>query len=1029
MDASILTVMLGVISNVLTSFLLSPFQKGEAKQVPFDRIIKNAIEDIADTFQWAGTPSVEEVCLFLTSPEVEAVIRQIFSVKLSESKADTIKLIRQEFVALFGAHFELRKGKVLRSASDLYAVLLEGVDKALVAAIENGILSAHEAKSVVRYRQLLDEIAVVQKNLDFLTARTKPNIQAILEFEMKYRSQIADRHGRITPPNFDSARKLPINDIYVAPRFAEFCKPKDTATSEDEKNNLSLADFLGKIYRAVLLGNPGGGKSTLKDKICFDLAFRYSERLLLSRELTPIPVILRDYGSEKKAKNCSILEFIESTANSTYQIHAPKGAVEYLLLNGRVVIIFDGLDELLETSYRQKITADVESFCNLYPSVPVLVTSREVGYEQAPLNEKNFEAFSLATFDEGQVTEYVTKWFRADGDLTNTQRELKTQSFLKESRIVPDLRSNPLMLALMCNIYRGENYIPQNRPDLYEKCAVMLFERWDKNRGIIVPLPFEAHIRPAMMYLAHWIYTNASLQSGVDEKELINKSADYLLERRFDDRDEAEMAARQFIDFCKGRAWVFTDTGAGLYQFTHRTFLEYFTAFHLVRRHSSPESLLDVLIERIAKREWDIVSQLAIQLLNKFSEGAGDEILTTLVDRAKQLNVTRVESWNLISFAVRCLDFIVPSSRVRKHITCVYLEQCLELGKSRIENPKIEIHNDWMDASQQALLMGLSALLNVTSENQPAIVKTIEEWLVNTINSDTDINASMAIELLAFMPTSIEVLRLHQNEPELGKFWGLFSDKIFKICRNRIDELMRLDRGVCNIVFWRREVDIEDFIGWHGLSSLFNEQNGLLVPWLRSPAYQLLGAISSARSFSYYKGRNPTKQRIESDFGQIKKLATSLLSSTPPWVEGDPSTLFRIDPYILDTRFTGNVTKKWRDKTADPDTNFSSFAIIATGLETSATQNGKLSKELSQAIKDSNSSICLSLRATFLARFDKIDEQLVLDEMDEIGLRNEQRTLIFQWIRREVNFMKPIPRSKLKRASSKKPKPKVTSRS
>jgi hypothetical protein len=133
------------------------------------------------------------------------------------------------------------------------------------------------------------------------------------------------------------------------------------------------------------------------------------------------------------------------------------------------------------------------------------------------------------------------------------------------------------MLALMCNIYRGESYIPTNRPDVYEKCAVMLFERWDKGRGIRVTLPIEAHIRPAMMHLAHWIYADEALQSGVTEQRLVAKTTDYLCPKRFEDRDEAEGAAKQFIEFCRGRAWVFTDTGTTkegdrLYQFTHRTF-------------------------------------------------------------------------------------------------------------------------------------------------------------------------------------------------------------------------------------------------------------------------------------------------------------------------------------------------------------------------------------------------------------------------------------------------------------------------
>ena len=43
------------------------------------------------------------------------------------------------------------------------------------------------------------------------------------------------------------------------------------------------------------------------------------------------------------------------------------------------------------------------------------------------------------------------------------------------------------------------------------------------------------------------------------------------------------VAAREFVEFCRGRMWVFTDAGTTvsgqrLYGFTHRTFLEYFAA-------------------------------------------------------------------------------------------------------------------------------------------------------------------------------------------------------------------------------------------------------------------------------------------------------------------------------------------------------------------------------------------------------------------------------------------------------------------
>ena len=68
----------------------------------------------------------------------------------------------------------------------------------------------------------------------------------------------------------------------------------------------------------------------------------------------------------------------------------------------------------------------------------------------------------------------VAKWFDADVDLTDDQRRKKAQGFIAESRNITDLRSNPLMLALLCNIYRGEGHIPRNRPAVCgsSACAV-----------------------------------------------------------------------------------------------------------------------------------------------------------------------------------------------------------------------------------------------------------------------------------------------------------------------------------------------------------------------------------------------------------------------------------------------------------------------------------------------------------------------------------------------------------------------------
>ena len=1018
MNPGVEAVVLGVVANVLTTLMYGPFRKAEKKQITLKPLLKKAIEEGVDVIEWTGPPRVEEICLFLATPEVESIIRQFYSYRLSTVKKDPTHLIKQEFTGLFVSYFGLT-GQRSSHAESLFEYLINTSAVALDKAIDNGVLSAHEAKSSARYRQLQDELAAIQKNLEFLTNRHKPNVKAILEFETTYRQQVSERHGRITPPNFDSARRLAIDDIYVAPAFLQFTRTKGSATGASDEG-LTLQTFLQGIYRAVLLGNPGGGKSTLVNKICYDLSERYEQRYFAGRQLTPIPIVLRDYGAEKKAKNYSIVEFMELQSKSDYQIKPPTGAFQYLLLNGRAVVIFDGLDELLETSHRQKITNDIEAFCNLYPSVPVLVTSREVGYEQAPLSEERFEAYRLAPFNEHQITEYVTKWFLVDEELSPTQRAHKTESFLKESLIVPDLRSNPLMLALMCNIYRGENYIPQNRPDLYEKCAVMLFERWDKNRGIMVPLPFEAHIRPAMMYLAHWIYTDEKLQSGVDERTLINKTADYLLEHRYDDRDEAKLSARDFIEFCKGRAWVFTDTGAGLYQFTHRTFLEYFTSYHLVRTNSTPEALKKVLVRRVAKREWDIVAQLAIQLQDDHLEGAADQILMILLNEAAAKDINDRDGWNLISFAARCLQFLVPSSKVRRRIADECIKRYILWGRDRVN---IRVNNRKPNdvafdhfISSERILDPLADLLSAAKENIDTISKSITENLTTAIRGHHSLDAELGVEINTFIPVSLRYPRRERSDQAQTQLWQDLSDRIYDDCRTNIRRLAKDSSGVANIAFWRRDITAKQLIEWHGVSKFFHYFRYNLFPMMWSPAGLLLGILLKGVSHSYYAIKLSEIEKINRDRNEIRGVGKILLQTNLPWAKQTQAGLlhrfyFEHDP----SDEVVAVEEAW-----DSELIFGGFTVIATQLEAATNRRGKLSGELMRALRQSSAPFLQVFRYPLLARFEENPQSFEAD-LKQAELSSEQETLVRRWSNRELNLVeKTPPKRRTKRKVAKK---------
>jgi hypothetical protein len=906
-------------------------ERRKLNETALQPVIQKAAEAVSERIKCYEPAEIDQICLFLTSAEAEVIVRQIYAAKLSGSQQQSFELIREEFLTSFSLYTNIPKDELQDSAKLILDALIEGCEEALQIAIDQGRLSAHEAKSAFRHQIFLDEIAAIKKNLDLLTAPQKPDIQAILKFEETYRQQVSERHKHITPPYLDAAQKLPINRLYVCPNFVTTFTNKG-----QERETLKMPDFLSGIYRAVLLGNPGGGKSTFTLKLCHVLATCYSERLFAGREVTPILVVLRDYGAEKKKHNCSILQFIEATANSDYQIQPPPRAFEYLLLNGRAVVIFDGLDELLDTSYRQEISSDVESFFNLYPSVPVLVTSREVGYEQAPLDQEKFEIFRLAPFDEGQVQEYATKWFDVNTDLTPEQRKQKVAAFLEESKPVPDLRSN---------------------------------------------------IKPAMMYLAHWIYSDEALQSGVTEQKLVAKAADYLCLKRFEDRDEAEQAAREFIEFCRGRAWVFTDTGTtkegdGLYQFTHRTFLEYFTACYLVRIYHTSEGLVEVLLPKIARQEWDVVAQLAFQLQNKNIEGAGDELLIALIEEADKTEGGEV--WNLLSFAARCLEFMVPSPRVTRQITTACIKCFIGSDLERIEKEENSDYKFWSDEPTQQEET-IWRLLDAAVENWATITDSFKNLLVEQINSASEREAFISLYL---------VISLDDFYP--GK---RLIEYIFDNCYDRIKKLGNKHFPICLETFWRGDVSLVDFIRWYGAEGIFRDgynrfQEGSVLECAASKSLR-----HSILMVSY-----SSEQSTQSLLEDLREVGGSLLSSSTPWVSGEQSGLyFYINwPWEEDKNKLSKSESIREQLSQDSNALFGAFALFAVMLEGVEEEE----KYLDQ-IEKSKAPLFDFMRGIFLARPEKreIDTDKVQSEMDRCGFSTEQQEFIWRWVRREINLV------------------------
>lgn len=436
-----------------------------------------------------------------------------------------------------------------------------------------------------------------------------------------------------------------------------------------EMKTTTYSEFADMFRRAVVLGDPGGGKSTLCQKFCYEtakglslsLSFGEKSGVTANQRRLPIRVILRKFEQARdKDPQLDLLTYIvRDTINICGGTAAEtEEALKHYLQMGKVVIAFDGLDEILDTSMRQDYCDLVTAFCNQFPLCSALVTSRFVGYDDARLTD-DFEEMVLEKFDESEITSYVNKFMTVVGGQTKAKSTESSVRFAEQTKNAgADLRRNPLMLGLMGWLFLNNDDIPSNRPEIYKECATLMFERWDQRRGIIADDMSEFDRSQLFIHLASQMYGEPSLAGGVS-KEWLSSSLKAAFFQLYENNARAFQASTAFVKFITGRAWIMSEIGEGVYAFTHQTFLEYFFARHLEDRFDSVSSLLRALKPRIFKSEWDEVNHLALQIKTNGSLRKQEEALTILSSFLGTVRGAR-QKQALLTFCSRSLEYLSP---------------------------------------------------------------------------------------------------------------------------------------------------------------------------------------------------------------------------------------------------------------------------------------------------------------------------------------------------------------------------------
>ncbi|GAA4755059.1 NACHT domain-containing protein [Actinomycetospora chibensis] len=360
----------------------------------------------------------------------------------------------------------------------------------------------------------------------------------------------------------------------------------------------------------VVVGNPGAGKSTFVRKSLYDssVASAWDDEGPCS-----IMIELKNYQDNSETITGALAREIARLL----QEDVTKDEVVSLLRSGLMNVVFDALDEVANLEGRRRTAKAIQAFAFNYPLANILVTCRIETYSSAPLERKEFPVYELNEFDRAQVAEYSRRWFTIVEGSGNRGYAVSTR-FLNQTDHLRDIRSNPLLLSLLCLLQRYDGAIPDSPSAAYAACAELLLIRWDRLRGVQLTVPAENRLRRLVEELASFFFLSEHPRDRASER-LLRRVVQAAISRIVvaDEESNHELEER-FFEHCSGRGWVLTqfdrdERGDRVYGFAHRTLMEYYAGRYLARNARSTKDLADDLREMIVSGRSLVAPDVALR--------------------------------------------------------------------------------------------------------------------------------------------------------------------------------------------------------------------------------------------------------------------------------------------------------------------------------------------------------------------------------------------------------------------------------
>ena len=379
------------------------------------------------------------------------------------------------------------------------------------------------------------------------------------------------------------------------------------------KKNVELSDIFDEDEesesspRIILIeGSPGTGKTTLSLKLAYDWA-----KGKMPNKFPEVELVLLIKCRDMEA---SIQESAK-TQLLPWDNDQLRNALDSFIHSGKIMLIIDGVDEIPKSAESHVVNLlNRKVLRNCY----VVVTSRqEKGMEVRKYCNKLLE---IDGYSDESRNSFIDKYFASNVDLAQRLQE-KIRTSTKDN--FQSLATNPLNALLLCVVFEdNDGDLPTTVTELYENIIECIWTRYCKRKR---PEEKAISFEIAMQTLGKLAY-----------ECLIERDTLYFSESMLKDEDKKPCTNIGFL--YKDDISTRISKSQITYWFLHKTFQEYFAAYHCVYSEKEIDISKLSYYTRTGGAKFIQVLKFLSSMLQKESAEHHKKIIAQLASRISQID-------------------------------------------------------------------------------------------------------------------------------------------------------------------------------------------------------------------------------------------------------------------------------------------------------------------------------------------------------------------------------------------------------